>query len=282
MLPDHYTKTLVGSVVDQRVYRKLVEIHMPRLSAHLDKLYLDLSTFSVPWFLCLYLNTVSLNVAVTILDSFFLEGPKFLFWISIAVLKVNEDILIQKGKDDDIFVTILKEFFVRLGSPDMDEQDVSLMAGNHLFKLLLGTACDILGPHITNETIESLRMQFRLDVVHKMEETNRKSQIRTICEQVSLSLEEMGLVYDLVRAHEFQKSNQEEDPTGLEAQQSRERLQVEEQLYNLMAQMGGWGFCTRYQHEPLMAGQKRIDLYEFEKIFKIVSPIGEQNTRMNT
>jgi hypothetical protein len=68
----------------------------------------------------------------------------------------------QKGKDDDVFVTILKGFFVRLGSPAVDELDVRLMAGNHLFKLLLGTACDILGPYITNETIESLRCSLGL------------------------------------------------------------------------------------------------------------------------
>ena len=46
MLPDHYTKTLVGSVVDQSVFTQLVHIHLPTLAAHLDKLYMDLSTFS--------------------------------------------------------------------------------------------------------------------------------------------------------------------------------------------------------------------------------------------
>lgn len=74
ILPDHYSKTLVGSVVDQRVFEVLVEAHLPAVWAHLDKIYLDLSTVSVPWFVCLFLNTLALNSSVKLLDCFFLDG----------------------------------------------------------------------------------------------------------------------------------------------------------------------------------------------------------------
>ncbi|KAI9345341.1 rab-GTPase-TBC domain-containing protein, partial [Obelidium mucronatum] len=90
VLPDHYTKTLVGSVIDQSVFTSLVKSHLPNLAAHMDKLYMDLSTISVPWFVCLFLNNVALPVAIQILDGVFLDGPKFLFWIALAILKINE------------------------------------------------------------------------------------------------------------------------------------------------------------------------------------------------
>jgi hypothetical protein len=46
MLPDHYTKTLVGSVVDQAVFTVLIKTHVPKVAAQLEKLYLDTSVFA--------------------------------------------------------------------------------------------------------------------------------------------------------------------------------------------------------------------------------------------
>ncbi|KAH6573779.1 hypothetical protein BASA61_005347 [Batrachochytrium salamandrivorans] len=257
MLPDHYTKTLVGSVVDQAVFRQLVEIHLPALATHLDKLYMDLSMFSVPWFLCLYLNSVSQSVAIKLLDLFFLEGPKFLFWIAIAVLKINEAKLISKGKDDDIFVAILKDFFTRLGLPDSGRDspvagaapdalpDISTATGRPLYELLVSTACTVLGPLITSESIEALRMRYRLKVVHQMEDNNRKSQVRTLCEQVTLSFEEVSAAYDDVRRLEFIHGEEEEDPTGSAAFLAEQGRAEEEEMRDILASLGGWGLVRR-------------------------------------
>lgn len=278
MLPDHYTKTLVGSVVDQSVYTQLVHIHLPNLSAHLNKLYLDLSTFSVPWFLCLYLNSVNMQVAIKFLDNFFLEGPKFLFWIALGVLKVNEQSLISRGKDDDIFVAILKDFFARLGLADSagssdETQDVNVMTGKPLYALLLETSAKLIGSHITNDTIESLRIKYRLAVVHQMEDTNRKSQIRTLCEQVSMNFEEIGIVYDQVRALEFIKGQEEENPDGYMAQASNARLVKQEELLEKVAHCGGWGLCNKYQPPQFSNSfRKNISLLDFQKVFTLVSP----------
>jgi hypothetical protein len=289
MLSDHYTKTLVGSVVDQSVFRQLVSLHLPNLSSHLTKLQLDLSTFSVPWFLCLYLNSVSLHVALTFLDNFFLEGPKFLFWIAVAVLKVNEPALLSRGKDDDIFVAILKDFFSRLGvqqstsSPDVaitapasGHIDSTLMTGNALYQVLMNEATLVLGPQISSEAIESLRVKYRLNVVHQMEGTNRKSQVRTLCEQVSLSFDELGAVYDEVRRLEFVQADEEEDPTGSSAKASLAAFKEEEHVRVFLAGKGGWGLVRRLpptsSTSATTIAQKSIPLQDFRKIFKIVSP----------
>ncbi|KAL2911819.1 hypothetical protein HK105_208669 [Polyrhizophydium stewartii] len=300
MLPDHYTKTLVGSVVDQAVFRQLVEMHLPALAAHLDKLYMDLSTFSVPWFLCLFLNSVSLPVAIKLLDYFFLEGPKFLFWIAMATLKINEPKLIFKGKDDDIFVAILKDFFTRLGLPDSgldspvagaspDTQlDISTATGTPLYDLLISTACNVLGPLITSETIESLRMRYRLRVVHQMEDTNRKSQVRTLCEQVALSFDEVSAVYEEVRRLEFIHGEEEEDPAGSAAMAAEAGRHEEEGMRALLAGLGGWGLVRRYARpqrsrpSSLPPGSslqpardpsiKSISLGDFRKVMGVASP----------
>ena len=290
MLPDHYTKTLVGSVVDQSVFTQLVALHLPDLSAHLKKLQLDLSTFSVPWFLCLYLNSVSLHVAVTFLDLFFLEGPKFLFWIAVGVLKVNEPALISRGKDDDIFVAVLKDFFSRLGiqesgsidrESNISNNDPVLMTGKAAYQMLMVDACGALAPVITNENIESLRMKYRLAVVHQMEGTNRKSQVRTLCEQVSLSFDEVGIVYDQVRRLEFIHADEEEDPSGEAALLSKSAKSDEERMKTLISSKGGWGLLRRFvvsQKKVANPAQKSISLSDFKRIFQIVSPFGAFNT----
>lgn len=273
----------MGSVVDQAVFTQLVAEHLPALDAHLKKLQLDLSTFSVPWFLCLYLNSVSLHISIKFLDTFFLEGPKFLFWIAVGILKINEPMLIQKGKDDDIFVAVLKDFFARLGVPESSSSpttseempDITTLTGQPLFRLLMSEACNVLGPSISTEAIETLRTRYRLDVVHQMEATNRKSQIRTLCEQVSLSFDEVGVVYDEARRLEFIHGDEEEDPTGDVATKSKLAYADEEKMRSILASMGGWGLVRHYlpsQQLPLDHSKKSISLLDFRKIFRVVSP----------
>ncbi|KAJ1561867.1 hypothetical protein HK405_002346 [Cladochytrium tenue] len=154
ILPDHYTKTLVGSVVDQTVFNSLVQTNLPSLWAHMDKLYMDLGTITVPWLVCIFLNNVPLSVAVKFLDAFFLDGSKFQFWLSLAIFKLNEKQLITRGRDDDIFVGIIKDFIARLESDEVGgitgptattqtkqlkdvAADVSSVAGNQLFEILM-------------------------------------------------------------------------------------------------------------------------------------------------
>ncbi|KAJ3026290.1 hypothetical protein HDV00_012031 [Rhizophlyctis rosea] len=261
ILPDHYTKTLVGSVVDQSVFAHLVQQHLPNLWAHLTKLYMDLSTISVPWFVCLYLNSVSLRVGVKFLDSFFLDGPKFLFWLALGILKVNERMLVEKGRDDDIFVRILKGFFKRLGTAEAgvgssggDEEgggvkekekekekgDTDTMVGRSLYEALMGIVYGFAGT-VTTETIETLRMRYRLKVVHQMEDTNRRSQTRNLAEQVSMSVEEIGVVYDEVRRLEFARGDEIEDEGGVAAMEARAEDAEEDEMRGVLIGLGGWG-----------------------------------------
>ncbi|TPX64567.1 hypothetical protein SpCBS45565_g05797 [Spizellomyces sp. 'palustris'] len=321
ILPDHYTKTLVGSVVDQNVFSHLVQIHLPTLWAHLTKLYMDLSTISVPWFVCLFLNTVPLRVGVKFLDAFFLDGPKFLFWVALAILKINESQLVQKGKDDDLFVRILKNFFQRLGTEgDVDSSvgnaegtsasegsdaapprasqetsrrfggstdavDVSTLTGRKLFEHLMSVAYSTYSSTVTAEVIEPLRMRYRLIVVHQMEDTSRKSQVRTLCEQVSMTFEEVGIVYDEVRKYEYGHEEEVEDERGIAALRKKEEEVEEAEMRDLLISLGGWGMAGRTSGEAgkrnkkrskmqrqQEVGQKTVRLSDFRKVLAVVSP----------
>ncbi|KAJ3245686.1 hypothetical protein HDU78_008743 [Chytriomyces hyalinus] len=315
ILPDHYTKTLVGSVIDQSVFTALVELHMPTLKAHMDKLYMDLSMISVPWFVCLFLNNVSLSAGVRILDGFFLDGPKFLFWVSLAVLKINENELVTRGRDDDVFVNIIKSFFERLAGPDTSEASVNAavtpsgdakpysppaetpeMTGKQLFRVLLNVAYSFANS-VSMEQIESLRSKYRLKVVHQMEESSRKSQIRSLCEQVSMSFDEVAVVYTALRALEYAN---EETALALSIPQGPSNAAIyarvydekreEDALRNLLIQMGAWGLVSRRRKASIIAAvgdaakssstitAKSISLKDFRTVFQKVSPWRSSST----
>jgi Ca2+-binding EF-hand superfamily protein len=197
----------------------------------------------------------------------------------LGVLKVNEPTLLAKGKDDDIWVAVLKDFFTRMGLSDSEvvtdpkQQDISVMTGKPLYDLLMNVACNVLGPLITNEAIESMRVQHRLKVVHQMEDTNRKSQIRTLCEQVTFTFDEIGIVYDEVRNLEFLNDEWKEDPnTGL-AKLRNEYQVAEDLLKNSVVNCGGWGLVSKKsKHSKSESLQKTISLMDFEKVLKLVSP----------
>jgi hypothetical protein len=284
ILPDHYTKTLVGSVVDQAVFSHYVQVHLPTLSAHMTKIYMDLAVFSIPWFVCLYLNTVNLSVAQKFLDCFFLDGPKFLFWLSLSVLKLNEAKLIERGRDDDIFVRILKEFFKKLDDTpppvtgeEEEDQGSNEPTGRALFAHLMTTVYSHFSPLITTESIEMHRRKHRLKIVHQMEDSNRKSQVRTLCEQVSLSMPEVSVVYDLVRRLEFFHGEEEEDPKGKAAQDLKSDLDEESRMRETLCALGGWGMVrqlprTSSTEDGISTGQKTIRLMDFRRVFAAASP----------
>lgn len=277
IVPDHYSKTLVGSVVDQQVFTHLVKLFMPQLTTHMETKYMELATFTVPWFVCLFLNTISLKMNAVILDAFFLDGPKFLFWFGLAIVKLNEKILLTK-RDDDLFMNVFKGYFERLTilAEDIPENQIQhtqtvsdemflKMTGKPLMQYTLWIAYSQFAPHVTNELVDSLRVKFMLTVVHQMESTYQKSQIRNICETVKLSYEEVEIVYKEIRRLEFLR--EEFNP------QSVQHLEYANNTIAYLQKKGGWGNLkskSKVKIEP--DAKKSIPLQEFKQVFSKVSP----------
>ncbi|KCV72811.1 hypothetical protein H696_00389 [Fonticula alba] len=201
ILPSYYTKSMIGAVVDQHVFRYLVFRELPCLFRHLDQRGVDLNLLSVPWFVCLYLNAVPLASALRVMDMFFLEGPRFLFVFGLAVLKHNQKRIIALQDDDEI-IHLLKDFFSGLRD---DAQQKTLTT-------ILADATSKQFRSITYDIINKLRGKYRLEVACKIESTSRKSQLRTIETAgvaPSLSFGDMGAIYDLVKRVKFEHNTLE-------------------------------------------------------------------------
>ncbi|KAG0240330.1 TBC1 domain member 9B [Actinomortierella wolfii] len=183
LLPDYYSKTLVGVLVDQKVFDSLVSTTLPTLASHLkDALGMDLATLTVPWFVCLYLSTIPYPLSARVLDCFFFEGPQFLFMLGLAVLKLNEHALLV-CRTDEAVVTTLQSFFKKLDSTAMDS----------LLSLALTEYSDV----VTATRLDVLRNQMRLSVVSMMEGDNKQRQIRAMIDEhlIGFRQEELDILY---------------------------------------------------------------------------------------
>lgn len=91
----YYTSTLIGAVADQKVLRDLVQEKLPRLANHLKQLEVDLSLFTLSWFLTCFVDILPHSIYLNIFDVFLYEGNKILFRFALALLKLGESRVLQ-------------------------------------------------------------------------------------------------------------------------------------------------------------------------------------------
>ncbi|XP_054444798.1 TBC1 domain family member 2B [Pteronotus mesoamericanus] len=100
---DYYTKTLLGSQVDQRVFRDLMSEKLPRLHAHLEQYKVDYTLITFNWFLVVFVDSVVSDVLFKIWDSFLYEGPKVIFRFALALFKYKEEEILKLQDSMSIF-----------------------------------------------------------------------------------------------------------------------------------------------------------------------------------
>ncbi|KNG48690.1 run and tbc1 domain containing protein [Stemphylium lycopersici] len=98
ILPRHYyDQHLLTSRADQSVLRSYVAEILPRLSAHLDELEIELEALTFQWFLSVFTDCLSAEALFRVWDVVLCmhDGSTFLFQIALALLKLNEKALLQ-------------------------------------------------------------------------------------------------------------------------------------------------------------------------------------------
>ncbi|KAM5206455.1 TBC1 domain family member 2B isoform 2-T3 [Hipposideros larvatus] len=100
---DYYTKTLLGSQVDQRVFRDLMSEKLPRLHAHLEQYNVDYTLITFNWFLVVFVDSVVSDILFKIWDSFLYEGPKVIFRFALALFKYKEEEILRLQDSMSIF-----------------------------------------------------------------------------------------------------------------------------------------------------------------------------------
>lgn len=195
LLPGYYSTTMYGTLLDQRVFESLVEKTLPILSDHLIKTDVQLSVVSLPWFLSLYINSIPLTFAFRVLDVFFLEGPKVLFQVGLAILRINGEELLDAA-DDGTFISVLKGYFARLGeSAHPKSENPKLRAVTNFQALMVVAFREFAG--ITQSLISEQRTRHKDAVLQNIESFAKRTSIRNLgAECKKLSPNDLGFLYD--------------------------------------------------------------------------------------
>jgi TBC1 domain family member 8/9 len=195
LLPGYYSTTMYGTLLDQKVFESLVERTMPILWDHLVKSDVQLSVVSLPWFLSLYINSMPLVFAFRVLDVFFLEGPKVLFQVGLAILRINGEELLD-ATDDGAFISVLKSYFSKLDeSAHPKSENSKLRAVTRFQELMVVAFKEFSG--ITQSSITEQRMKHKDAVLNNIESFAKRTSIRNLGpDSKRLSIEELGALYD--------------------------------------------------------------------------------------
>lgn len=194
-LPGYYSMTMYGTLLDQRVFESLVERTMPILWEHLVKSDVQLSVVSLPWFLSLYINSMPLIFAFRVLDVFFLEGPKVLFQVGLAILRINGEELLDVS-DDGNFISLLKNYFSRLDeSAHPDSKNEKYRNVTKFQELLVVAFKEFAG--ITQNTISEQRAKHKDAVLDNIESFAKRTSIRNLGpDSKRLSQNDLSFLYD--------------------------------------------------------------------------------------
>ncbi|KAK9867521.1 hypothetical protein WJX84_007024 [Apatococcus fuscideae] len=93
---DMYANNLLGTHVEMRSLEELLGMKLPRLRQHLVKLQCDITIIATDWFLCLFATVLPSESAMRVWDALLHEGPKVLYRMALALLKMQEEVLLQQ------------------------------------------------------------------------------------------------------------------------------------------------------------------------------------------
>lgn len=194
LLPGYYSKTMYGTLLDQKVLEELVEKTMRVLSEHFAKCEVPMSVVSLPWFLSLFINSMPLVYAFRILDIFFLEGSRTLFQIALAILRVNGEELL-KATDNTGVIEVLKNYFDTLDHSAHPHARSARTRAITRFQELLVVAFREFSM-ITDEMIHQYRAKNEASILENIETFAKRTQLRNLPKQQNLQPAQCGVIYD--------------------------------------------------------------------------------------
>ncbi|KAM6496616.1 Rab-GTPase-TBC domain containing protein, partial [Amanita muscaria] len=194
LLPGYYAPSMHGTLLDQRVFESLVARCLPMIHDYFESVDVQLSVASLPWFLSLYINSMPMVFAFRIVDCFFCMGPKVLFQIGLAILKINGEKLLQV-QDDGGFLNVMREYFATLDqSAHPNSSDPRSRAITRFQELLLISFREF--SVITDEMIINERKRFRNEIIHNIESFSKRASVRNLKSLGRFTKEHVGLIYD--------------------------------------------------------------------------------------
>lgn len=108
MLANFYSKTISGTLINQKIFSSLLELKLPNLRAYLKMKKVPYKLIVAPWFMCIFISYLPQQVVVRILDRFFTEGIVTLHKAALALFSLRQERILHEAHGFQI-TSILKE-----------------------------------------------------------------------------------------------------------------------------------------------------------------------------
>ncbi|KAI9001472.1 TBC-domain-containing protein [Trametes punicea] len=107
ILPEEFfSPSLLSSRACPMVLLDYVQDLMPKLSAHLSELGIDLAAICFSWFLSLFTDCLPVETLFRVWDIFMVDGVDVLFRIAFAILRTNEQELMRCSSIPAVYVAL--------------------------------------------------------------------------------------------------------------------------------------------------------------------------------
>jgi hypothetical protein len=80
----------------------LMKRHLPNIYEHFRKNEVYPTMYATQWFISIYSVNFRFDTLVRIFDVFLLEGEKVLYRLALAILKINEEVIMKAKRFEDI------------------------------------------------------------------------------------------------------------------------------------------------------------------------------------
>lgn len=99
----YYMDPMLSARADQPVFRDAVARWLPALSDRFEMFEFDLSLVTFNWFFTLYVDCVPVELTLKIWDLLLILGDVVIFQFALALLKANENIILQATDQFELF-----------------------------------------------------------------------------------------------------------------------------------------------------------------------------------
>eukprot|EP00042_Codosiga_hollandica_P052495 m.667589 g.667589 ORF g.667589 m.667589 type:complete len:1033 (+) comp58508_c0_seq15:3918-7016(+) len=193
LLPDYYSKRIVGALIDQGVFESVLAEEMPTLHEHMASLQI-LQLVTLPWFITVFVSAMPFQSAARVLDCFFYDGPRVLIQLSLALFGRMEHQLVC-ATDDCSAMLVVSTFLKTIANEEDSSSEVGMLSIGDLLQEAYESFA-----HITNTMVIERRKYVRLSVVQGLQDNISRSAVRTAAETSLLTQAELSQLHRAFQA----------------------------------------------------------------------------------
>lgn len=196
-IPGYYAKIIHGLLLDLTVFEYVLEHTLPHLYQKIIELDMDLKLITINWFFSLFIKDFRLDYAFRILDCLFVNGPRVLFQVALALFKVNAQGILN-ATDDSSVMKVFRQCFDHINQGTAaDEKMAALGSRSSMCTLpqLFAVAFEYFD-FITDSFVSAKRKEFKSSVLYSLRCFTKRSHLRSVYQTTLLSNTDLDLVYD--------------------------------------------------------------------------------------